>query len=189
MPPPRTNSRKRSPMPRSTSLSRISACLRTTEWPPSPPRGMSRPTRRSYSFPAPSERNARWKSLKNGATDYVLKDRRERLVSAVRRALRESQERADRRQTEEQVRIQATALEAAANGIFITGSERKNSLREQGVLRRLRPCPRRSDGQNPRLFKIRQTSAGILPGFVAKRAFGTGLAGRDDQSPQRRHAL
>ena len=59
-------------------------------------------------------------SLRNGATDYVLKDRRDRLVSAVRRALRESQERADRRHAEEQVRIQATALEAAANGIFIT---------------------------------------------------------------------
>ena len=59
-------------------------------------------------------------SLKNGATDYVLKDRRDRLASAVRRALRESQERADRRQAELQVRIQATALEAAANGILIT---------------------------------------------------------------------
>ena len=50
-------------------------------------------------------------SLKNGATDYVHKDRKERLVSAVRRALQESQERAERRQLEEQLR-QAQKMEA-----------------------------------------------------------------------------
>ena len=43
-------------------------------------------------------------SLKNGATDYVLKDRRARLVSAVRRALREAQERVDRKRLEDQLR-------------------------------------------------------------------------------------
>jgi len=43
-------------------------------------------------------------SLKNGATDYVLKDRRERLVSAVRRALRESQELGERKGLEDQLR-------------------------------------------------------------------------------------
>jgi two-component system cell cycle sensor histidine kinase/response regulator CckA len=43
-------------------------------------------------------------SLKGGATDYVLKDRRERLVSAVQRALRERQERIERRKLEEQLR-------------------------------------------------------------------------------------
>ena len=50
-------------------------------------------------------------SLKCGATDYVLKDRRERLVSAVRRALRESQDRAERKQLEDQLR-QAQKMEA-----------------------------------------------------------------------------
>jgi two-component system cell cycle sensor histidine kinase/response regulator CckA len=50
-------------------------------------------------------------SLKSGATDYVLKDRRERLVSAVRRALRESHERAERKRLEEQLR-QAQKMEA-----------------------------------------------------------------------------
>ncbi len=50
-------------------------------------------------------------SLKSGATDYVLKDRRERLVSAVRRALRESNERLERRRLEEQLR-QAQKMEA-----------------------------------------------------------------------------
>src|SRR5204862_645557 len=43
-------------------------------------------------------------ALKNGATDYVLKQRLTRLVPAVRRALQESTERAKRRRAEEEVR-------------------------------------------------------------------------------------
>ena len=39
-------------------------------------------------------------SLKAGATDYVLKDRMQRLVPAVRRALREARERAERQEAE-----------------------------------------------------------------------------------------
>jgi two-component system cell cycle sensor histidine kinase/response regulator CckA len=50
-------------------------------------------------------------SLKNGATDYVLKGHLERLVPAVRRALREVEERAQRRRVEEQLR-QAQKMEA-----------------------------------------------------------------------------
>ncbi|MFB3903987.1 MAG: response regulator [Acidobacteriota bacterium] len=42
--------------------------------------------------------------LKQGATDYILKQRPARLVSAVQRALRESEERAARRRTEEALR-------------------------------------------------------------------------------------
>ncbi len=40
-------------------------------------------------------------SLKSGATDYVLKHRLERLVPAVRRAVREVEERTERRRAEE----------------------------------------------------------------------------------------
>jgi signal transduction histidine kinase len=43
-------------------------------------------------------------SLDSGATDYVLKDRPERLVVAVKRALREGRERLARKQLEEQLR-------------------------------------------------------------------------------------
>jgi PAS domain S-box-containing protein len=43
-------------------------------------------------------------TLKNGATDYVLKHRLERLVPAVHRALREARERADRLRAEEDLR-------------------------------------------------------------------------------------
>ncbi|MCL4501238.1 MAG: PAS domain-containing protein [Deltaproteobacteria bacterium] len=43
-------------------------------------------------------------TLKRGATDYVLKDRLSRLVPAVKRALRESANRRERRQAEEALR-------------------------------------------------------------------------------------
>ncbi|HVF90530.1 MAG TPA: response regulator [Blastocatellia bacterium] len=44
------------------------------------------------------------KMLKSGATDYVLKHRLDRLVPSVRRALREADERAERRQAEQRLR-------------------------------------------------------------------------------------
>ncbi len=49
-------------------------------------------------------------SLKSGATDYVLKDRRSRIVPAVRRAMQEVEEREKRRRLEEQF-IQAQKME------------------------------------------------------------------------------
>jgi len=42
-------------------------------------------------------------ALKNGATDYILKDRLGRLAPAVRRALDEAQERTQRKRAEEQI--------------------------------------------------------------------------------------
>src|SRR2546426_9914993 len=50
-------------------------------------------------------------ALKKGASDYVLKQRPARLVSAVKRALREAEERAERKKLEEQLR-QAQKMEA-----------------------------------------------------------------------------
>ena len=54
-------------------------------------------------------------TLKSGATDYVLKQRLERLVPSVKRALREAQERKERKQAEEEVirsheRLRALAI-------------------------------------------------------------------------------
>jgi signal transduction histidine kinase len=51
-------------------------------------------------------------TLKSGATDYVLKTRLSRLVPAVHRALRESQERSQRRRAEEQLRQSHEQLRA-----------------------------------------------------------------------------
>ena len=51
-------------------------------------------------------------TLKNGATDYVLKHRLARLVPSVHRALREAGERAERRRTQEQLRESHEQLRA-----------------------------------------------------------------------------
>jgi two-component system, NarL family, sensor histidine kinase UhpB len=51
-------------------------------------------------------------TLKSGATDYVLKTRLSRLVPAVHRALREAQERTERRRAEEQLRQSHEQLRA-----------------------------------------------------------------------------
>ncbi len=59
-------------------------------------------------------------SLKSGATDYVFKDHLHRLGPAVRRALLETEERKERQRVEQQLRVQSSALEAAANGIILT---------------------------------------------------------------------
>src|SRR3989442_1513865 len=50
-------------------------------------------------------------ALKQGAADYVLKDRLARLVPAIQRALQEAEERVRRRQAEEQVHRIQTELE------------------------------------------------------------------------------
>jgi signal transduction histidine kinase len=50
-------------------------------------------------------------TLKKGATDYVLKQRLERLVPSVKRALREAEERRARRQAEAELRQQKEELE------------------------------------------------------------------------------
>lgn len=51
-------------------------------------------------------------TLKSGATDYVLKHRLARLVPSVHRALREAQERAERRHAQEQLRESHEQLRA-----------------------------------------------------------------------------
>jgi signal transduction histidine kinase len=51
-------------------------------------------------------------TLKNGATDYVLKHRLSRLVPSVHRALREAQERRERRRAEQELRESHEQLRA-----------------------------------------------------------------------------
>src|ERR1041384_4806853 len=51
-------------------------------------------------------------TLKNGATDYVIKYRLQRLVPSVHRALREAQERAERKRAERQLRESHEQLRA-----------------------------------------------------------------------------
>jgi signal transduction histidine kinase/DNA-binding response OmpR family regulator len=56
-------------------------------------------------------------TLKGGATDYVLKDRRERLVPSIHRALREAEERAERKRAEDALRFLAEASAVLASSL------------------------------------------------------------------------
>lgn len=66
-------------------------------------------------------------ALKEGAVDYVLKDRISRLPSAVRRAMREAEQRSARKEAERQIREQAALLNKAQDAICVTDME-------QGIL-------------------------------------------------------
>ena len=59
-------------------------------------------------------------AVRRGAEDYVLKDRMKRLVTAVARAVRESEARRQQRKAENRVREQAEMLNQAREAIFIT---------------------------------------------------------------------
>lgn len=74
-------------------------------------------------------------SLKGGATDYVLKQRLDRLVPAVRRALREAQERADRQRFEEKLREQAALLDQAHDAILVSDLEGRIKYWNAGAAR------------------------------------------------------
>lgn len=58
-------------------------------------------------------------SLRNGAVDYVIKSRPQRLVPAIRRALRNMEEKALLQQTEQKNREQAELLDKATDAILV----------------------------------------------------------------------
>ena len=76
---------------------------------------------RSSSFPGRWAKRWRSRRVKIGATDYVLKERLSRLVSSVHRALREAEERAERKLAEQQLR-RSEAFLAEGQRISHTGS-------------------------------------------------------------------
>ncbi|MCW5622822.1 MAG: diguanylate cyclase, partial [Burkholderiales bacterium] len=63
-------------------------------------------------------------SLREGATDYVLKTRLSRLPAAVTRAITERTERTARKQAEEALRLTQQAIESSINPIIITGDQK-----------------------------------------------------------------
>lgn len=66
-------------------------------------------------------------SLREGATDYVLKTRLSRLPAAVTRAITERTERTARRHAEEALRLTQQAIESSINPIIITGGQKEGA--------------------------------------------------------------
>lgn len=61
--------------------------------------------------------------LRGGATDYVLKQRLQRLAPAASRAIQEAGEQRRRRQAEAALRLRDLAIDAATNAIFIVDAQ------------------------------------------------------------------
>jgi len=64
-------------------------------------------------------------ALQSGALDYILKDRMKRLIPAIKRALREAEERRKRLLAERQIHEQSEMLNQASEAIIITDLENR----------------------------------------------------------------
>jgi PAS domain S-box-containing protein len=77
-------------------------------------------------------------AIKQGATDYLLKDRTARLGTAVNRALQEAKERAERKEVEGELLWKTAFFEAQVNsaldGILIVDKEGKKVLQNQRMV-------------------------------------------------------
>jgi len=98
-------------------------------------------------------------SIKQNVADYLLKDRLARLGPAVTRALEQKRLRDERRRTEERLRLQSAALEAAANGIVITDRAGTTLWVNLAFTRLTSYTAEEVIGQNPRLLKSGQHDA------------------------------
>jgi two-component system, cell cycle sensor histidine kinase and response regulator CckA len=72
-------------------------------------------------------------ALRNGATDYVLKDRLSRLPAAIRRAIQDRDERRSQRRSEDRVRDQAALLDEAREAIVIQDLDRRVTYWNKGA--------------------------------------------------------
>ena len=92
-------------------------------------------------------------ALRQGANDYVLKDRPARLGEAVRRVLRDWQLRKDHEAAQEQLRLAERAFQNTAEGITVTDSDGK-ILSVNPAFEQITGYSRDETlGQNPRILK------------------------------------
>ncbi len=74
-------------------------------------------------------------AVQSGAADYVLKDRMKRLITAITRALRESDERKQRRLAENRSRELADFLNQAREAVIVTNLDGRITFWNQGAER------------------------------------------------------
>lgn len=74
-------------------------------------------------------------ALKCGATDYVLKDKPKRLISAIERALSECEQRRQKRDADEKIAAQAQLLDLATDAIVVRDLEDRIEFWSQGAER------------------------------------------------------
>ncbi|MCA9922089.1 MAG: response regulator [Anaerolineales bacterium] len=98
-------------------------------------------------------------SLKAGATDYVLKQRLERLGPVVQRALREKEEQRLRRQAEDELRKLSQAVKQSPTSIIITDTNGNIEYVNPKFTEITGYTFDETIGQNPRILKGGYTSA------------------------------
>ena len=91
--------------------------------------------------------------MKQGATDYLLKDRMSRLGPAVAQAMEKRRLREVARKAEELLRLQSSVMEAAANAIMITDRDGCIAWVNPAFTRLTGYSLTKAWGQNPRFLK------------------------------------
>lgn len=91
-------------------------------------------------------------SLLNGATDYVLKNKMERLVQAVYRAFNEAEEQKARMRAEKELRKLSSAVEQSPNSIIITDTKGNIEYINPATIKLSGYSNEELIGKNPRIF-------------------------------------
>ncbi|MDQ2694839.1 MAG: EAL domain-containing protein [Pseudomonadota bacterium] len=94
-------------------------------------------------------------AVRRGATDYVLKQRLQRLTPAVRRAMQEVRQRIERRRAEKQVRLACTVFDCALEAVLITAPDRTALMVNPAYYAMTGYAPEQVMGQVPGFFRCR----------------------------------
>jgi len=95
-------------------------------------------------------------AMRAGAHDYMMKDSLARLIPAIERELKDSDNRRARRKAEQELQLKSVALEAAANGVMITKADGKIIWVNPALSRSSGYSADELIGKTPRLLKSGQ---------------------------------